>query len=688
MPASTTPLDDPGAPAGGASGGSSDVVHVRAAAALVAVGAIATVAASVLRLLAEQRASDLQPMGYANLVIGFTWPLAGWVVVRSSPRNACGWLLLATSWLAVYGLIGEYSVWSHYVAALPGAVVADWVSSWGFAVYLLVLPLVPMTFPDGRLPSPQWRPMAGVVIAGAVLIAVARMFVPGGSDINVEIENPLGIHGMDWLNYLVLAGALVCNGLGIPAGIVAIVVRTRRAVGIERIQLQWLMLGGLMLLMGMVIGLILGNDALFSVGLLGPPVAVGVSVVRHRLIDVDLALQRTAVFLAVVVLVGAGGAWLLLRLDPGVTATRAGVLLVAGLAVAIVAVWSLTQRWIDRRWFPHRQTAASLGARVLIAARDAGEPQEALESLVRATAATLRLPYVAFVGARGDRTASGLRPDRVVSLDGVAMGRVVGVLEVAPRAGAEGFSRSERQVLEQGAAQAAMLGYAATLVADVASSRRSIVAAREEERRRLRNDLHDGVGPSLAGIALQVDALAVGLDVESPDAAARVRAVRDRIRDAVAEVRAVSHGLRPPVLDQLGLEESLRQLVRGAEPIGGVADVGDLGEVSAASEVAAYAIAAEAVGNVVRHSGASHLRVEADRVGEELRVRVVDNGRGMPGTVVGGVGTASMRQRATEIGGRVVHEPNPGGGTAVLAVLPVQPAPPGAVPPELAGARP
>jgi signal transduction histidine kinase len=645
----------------------------RLATYVVVVGVVCGTASAVLHAVAASRAVEVERYAWSSLIFGTAWPLAGLLVVRARPRNRVGWLLLATAWISVYQLLGEYSIWNHYVSPLPLAAVSDWTSSWGFGVYLLVLPLVPLLFPDGRLPSPRWRWFAWSIVVAVACLVLARMFVPGGTDVDLAVTNPLGVPHLDELNYVVGTAAVWCNLVGIPAGIAAVVLRMRRSVGVERTQLQWLALGGVLLAVGL--GLSAGPDAAmwpFNVGLLGPPLGIAVAVVRHRLFDVDVVLSRSLVFLLVTGVVAGAGATVLLRLDPELTGTRTGVLLVAGLAVAVVLVRALVQRWVDRLWFPQREDAALLGRRIADAVSDAAEPREALRELVGAVRATLRLPYVAFAGATVE-VATGARPDHVVAVDAVAMGRDVGRLEVAPRRENAGFTAQERQVLEESASRAAMLAYAAGLVADVERSRASIVRAREEERRRLRNDLHDGVGPSLAAIALQADVLATRLSgVGDADAGDQAVLIRDRLRDTVRDVRAVSHGLRPPILDQIGLSAALRQLVVGLEPIGGDAQVDELDGLAAAAEVATYAIAAEAVANVVRHSAASRVRLDAAREDGTVRLVVSDNGRGMPAHPRAGVGLASMRERAVEVGGTLAHQPVPGGGTAVVLTVPTE----------------
>jgi signal transduction histidine kinase len=635
----------------------------------------AAVAAVVVHQMIEARV-DVSPLYIGNIVVGAGWPLAGAAIVRAQPRNVCGWLLLATGSLAVYELLSQYSLWSARVAdePLPGAAVTDWVSMFGFGVYFYVLPLLPLLFPEGRPAGRPWHRLARTVVVVATCAVVARMIVPERSDTDPSIRNPIGVPGLEVLNWVVLAGSYFCIVVATPAAVVHLVQRTRRSVGVERAQLQWLMLGGVWLVVGIVLSQAARDlrvgDALFAVGLVGPPLGVVVAMVRHRLFDVEFALSRTLVLVVVVALVG--GAWVavVLAISPDLTGSRPGILLVAAFGVAAVVTRDVLQRRVDRWWFPHRTASAALARRILTAAGGTSDPRDALALLLAALRRELRLPYVAFDGPFV--ALDGTRPHDVETVDVTALGHDIGVLEVGRRRGSSGFSPQERDVLEQVTVHVGVLAYAAMLVSDVAESRSRIVLAREEERRRLRNDLHDGVGPSLAGIALELDALSRRLEqAGDPALATAARRVRDRARESVRDVRAVSHGLRPPILDQVGLGGALEQLVGGLGTIEGRARVEDTGQLPAAAEVAAYVIAAEAVTNVARHSAASRVSVEVDRTAAELVLRVTDNGRGMPAHPRAGVGLTSMRERAAEVGGRVEHAPAPGGGTIVRVVLPL-----------------
>ena len=253
-----------------------------------------------------------------------------------------------------------------------------------------------------------------------------------------------------------------------------------------------------------------------------------------------------------------------------------------------------------------------------------------------------------------------------------ALGQRVGELHVGLRAAGERFSVDEKAAIAEVAARAGTLAYAAGLVEDVAQSRARIVLAREEERRRLRANLHDGVGPALAGTAHQMDALARRLSDGQPQLHDRAVEIRDRLREIVGDVRAVTHGLRPPVLDHVGLAGALRRLVDGFEvPECTLSADDSWGDLPAAVEVAAYSIAAEALSNAVRHSAAGRVHLEAAVRDRVLVVSVIDNGCGLPARTQGGVGLTSMGERAVEVGGRLDVRDRPGGGTIVEAMLPL-----------------
>ena len=205
------------------------------------------------------------------------------------------------------------------------------------------------------------------------------------------------------------------------------------------------------------------------------------------------------------------------------------------------------------------------------------------------------------------------------------------------------------------------------------TSRRRIVAAREEERLRLRRDLHDGLGPTLAALGFKVDRARAEAVNDPAAVGPLLDEIRADLRDVLAQIRGLSRELRPPGLDALGLAEALRQrLATIGGPDGPIVEVVavDLGALPPAIEVAAYRIVVEAVTNTVRHADARTCRVSLVRDRETLVIHVTDDGRGIgPGPV--GVGTRAMYERAAEVGGELLVAAAPGGGTIVSASLPI-----------------
>jgi signal transduction histidine kinase len=253
-------------------------------------------------------------------------------------------------------------------------------------------------------------------------------------------------------------------------------------------------------------------------------------------------------------------------------------------------------------------------------------------------------------------------------------GEVVGTLAVTPRPGERQLGDRDASLLSALVDQAAPALAALRLTEDLQRSREALVAAREEERRWLRRELHDGVGAALAGVRLQLDAARELVD--GSRAARILDAAVAGVSEAVGDVRRITDDLRPPALDQLGLAGSLEALGdRLRTPALSVTvDVGELPALPAATEVACYRIAAEAVANAVRHACAQHVAMTASVAGDSVELVVRDDGIGLvaasaSASAGSGLGIASMRQRAEEIGGSLSLESS-SIGTTVRAVLP------------------
>jgi signal transduction histidine kinase len=348
--------------------------------------------------------------------------------------------------------------------------------------------------------------------------------------------------------------------------------------------------------------------------------------------------------------------------------------------VIALLVEPLRQRWqrgtgrLRHRDDPHA-AVRRLGRRL----EQSIDPFWALFEVTKTVAETLELPYaaveVADADADGPRvvTSYGRRLGEPHAFPMRFQGRVVGVLSVIPPSSSGAFTAAERALLEDLACRAGLVTRTVRQTWDLQRSRERLVRSREEERRRLRRNLHDGLGSTLAGLTMRVGAARTLAAARDSDVDETLSGLEQGLQDCVQEIRRMVDDLRPPELEQLGLIEAIR---RGVQPprsleiiVEGPADLADL---SAAVEVAAFFIATEAVTNTVCHARAHRCDVRLTLQREAmLVVEIVDDGIGIPKDYEPGVGITSMRERAEELGGLFRAERLAGRGTRIRAELPL-----------------
>ena len=579
---------------------------------------------------------------------------------------------------------------SEWAMAAPGADWMLWLGSWSWAPgYVAIVALLPSLLPDGRVPSPRWRLVPVLGVLAVVLAGLTWALTPYEDqdfpDSLAGSTNPVGVDlaasaGVQLLGLVVTVAA-------VGASVAAVVVRWRRAVGVERQQLKWVLLGVAATLVLIVLARLAPmpfGEAFAALAMLPLPAAVAVAVLRFGLWDVEVVISRSLVYVAVsavAVLAYVTAVGLVGLVGDGASGE------VSLLAVAAVAPLLLPfQTWLQRRvnrWvhgddLEPWDELTRLGERLASAAEPDELVEHVLPSVVGRTRHALRASGVRLRLADGTVLVDGAEPDgsgeAAVVLPLEYGGERLGALEVA-RPG--GFGGAERTLLDRLATQASVAVHTVLLARESRRARELVVLAREEERRRLRRDLHDGVGPSIAALALQVET-ARDLAVEDPEAAgALLSRLAPRINAVVGDVRALVHELRPPTLDELGLVAAVRELadrLSGATRVEVAAE--DLGPLPAAVEVATYRIAGEAVTNAVRHARAGVVVVSLVREEGCLLVEVRDDGAGLREPSCPGVGLTSMRARAEELGGTFSVMSN-GTGTTVVARLPLLEAPDG-----------
>ncbi|WP_405084478.1 sensor histidine kinase [Microbispora sp. NBC_01389] len=628
--------------------------------------------------------SPYNPLPFApEDVAGTTFPIFGALLVISRPRLLLGWLL------CLGGLGSAANILAANTAALlvlngghplvhPLWVFADGV--WNLTTYTLGV-LLPLLYPTGRILSKRWCVPGAITATALGLDWLCSWIAPssvrtGGNALEVAAFAPYYEHTRQGLHMVVAVGmALAFSSL---------VVRFHRADGIERRQILW----PLVAMAGLVVPWVIGYPVWWTATLTLPlvPAAIAVAVLRYRLYGIDTLISRAlvgaglvGVVAAVYVLVGAGSSLVL-----------SGVDRFAGLAAALFAgaffhpIRRGLQRLADHALYgrggdPHA-LAAGLRRRLPHA-----DPAHALLTALDVLRDGLSVTGIAVrIGGEidGKTTTSGRVGPVAREMPLVWHGEPVGRMLIGPPGRRRFPAAHDERVIAVLAPYVADAAHTVLLTTALQRSRERILTAGEEERRRLRRDLHDGLGQTLASMAMTLNVARVTLE-GSPDAAdTLLRDLREGMDTVTADVRQLVYGLRPPALDDLGLAGAVRALVEearpglaaGAESVAEVEVTGDLAGLPAAAEVAAYRIVQEALTNVRKHARARRVRVTLHRNGE-LRVTVADDGVGLPADRRAGVGLCSMAERAAELGGTCAVASEPGRGTTVTARLPAVPGP-------------
>lgn len=417
------------------------------------------------------------------------------------------------------------------------------------------------------------------------------------------------------------------------------------------------------------------------------PIAMMIAITRYRLWDIDIIISRALIYAGLTVTIVAiytvivGGLSTLFQTSGNLVIS----LIATGLiAVIFQPVRERLQRWVNRLMYGERDDPYAVLSQLNQQLQGAAVPSETLRSIVETIAEQLKLPFVSVELFDNEQqigqAAVGTPLADTMTLPLRYQKETVGRLIVSRRAADEPFTPQEERLLADIAAQIGPAASATRLTMALQHSRENLVLAREEERLRIRRDLHDGLGPTLASQTLQFDSLTDKLDQADPEAAKRLVAqLKGQTQRMVSDIRRLVYALRPPALDELGLLDALRAHVSQMEghdrlAISVSASPDPLTPLPAAIEVAAYRIALEGVTNVLRHAQASRCTIEIDVQGTHpistLTLTISDDGVGLPAKLRSGVGLSSMRERAEELGGAIVIESTQGEGTRIEATLP------------------
>ncbi|WP_283138751.1 sensor histidine kinase [Rhizohabitans arisaemae] len=662
--------------------------------------AVAAVALAIGTILLDIRNRGVEVPSGAGFESGWTLALTGLaqvlpgvLLLRRLPRHSVAWVLTISglAWV-LDGFAVGWATYAIYVApGTPGASAAYWFYARFGATLLLGLPLLILMFPGGRLPTARlWRGLSVISLALTALLPAVMMVVPQSvlarylaTPLPPEIArlafDPFGIelpYGF-WLPILKIAYTGVVVSLVVPFAVM--VHRYRSADPDRRAQIRWLMWAALVdmfvLLVGYVLPPELSSGATLGLAIALTSSAVVVAVTKYRLYDIDRLLPATALYGILAVLV--------ILVDVAVF-TAVGTVLdernsaLAALAI-VAAVYLPLRTWLVRvirrlvrgsREDPYA-TVSTLAKRLELAT----DPDAQLVAVARTLADAFRLSYVRVEierpGGKRSVVEYGSPRGPSVSLPVAYRAEQVGRLVLCRT----DLTERDQQLLGDLVRQAAAAARASELSADLQRIRARLVVTREEERRRLRRDLHDGLGPSLGAVALRIET-ARNLTRTSPAEADRMLdQTATEVATVMADIRQIVHDLRPPALDELGLLRAVRQQADRFRSSGlEVVVTGDesLDALPAAVEVAAYRIVSEALTNVVRHANASRCDITLRVNAGVLDVLVRDDGVGIGADVIAGVGMFSLRERAAELGGDCEITCPAEGGTLVHATVPLE----------------
>ncbi len=398
-------------------------------------------------------------------------------------------------------------------------------------------------------------------------------------------------------------------------------------------------------------------------------IAVTQTIVRQQLFDIRFVLNRALAYGAVVlcsgfiyVLIVGGLGTLLRQADFWLSVLATGVI-----AVLFQPLLSQFRRFANRVFYGERQDPYQVIRHLGRKLETVVKQDELLGIIVQTVASTLQLPFVQLVTPK-QTVSQGQAIGQILEFPMQVKNLQVGVLRVSQRFIGESFLASEIRLLEDLTARAASAVQEALLSQEIQASQQAIVLAREEERKRIRRDLHDGLGASLAGIAMNLQ-VSKNLILQNPTRAEDLVATSAKgVQEAISDIRRLVYDLRPPALDDLGLEGALRQQL--GQMVGVLTEIHvDVSEMPAALEVAVYRITSEALNNIQKHAQANQLKFNLYQDENGVLLEIADNGVGIAPNRTSGVGLQSMRERTQELGGRLEIENHHG--TRVLAWLPL-----------------
>ena len=639
------------------------------------------------------------------ILIGMTgFATVGALIASRHPRNPIGWLFSAIAFgVVLLGFRETYVVYALFASpgSLPGATFVAWLGSWIPLLAITSIPFVFLLFPDGSPPSKRWRLVGWIALAGMGLLVLGNIVAPGplgGFNLGrVHIANPTGIQGLRGVSYGVLTVGAICVLVAGVASVIALVLRFRRSRGEERQQLRWLAYVAaataaipLIGIASAIAGIDLGNivfPAFFLLLLIGIPVASGIAILKYRVLDLDIVIKKTVVFAVVAtVLTGLYLGVIALATVGTVSRLLVGALL---LAVTFNPVRRAARSLADRVVYGKRATSYEVLAQFSGRMADTYATDDVLprmaQILAGATGASSATVWLLVGGelrpaaSNGDapvRSAFAIRADRLPELpDDFAgevrhQGELLGALSVSMPVN-DPLDPGREKLVRDLASQAGLVLRNVRLIEELRASRQRLVAAQDEERRKIERNIHDGAQQQLVALAVKQRMVASVVGRDDDRARAILEELQSETTQALEDLRDLARGVYPPLLADQGLAAALEaQARKSTVPVDVMAD--GVARFPQEVEVAVYFSCLEALQNVVKYAEASGAAIRLANVGGELTFEVEDDGVGFDASSTGyGTGLQGMADRLDALGGRIDVRSARGSGTTITGVVPV-----------------
>ena len=679
---------------------------------MIAVAIAAASAAAIVLALITPDQSGLASTILACVAAGAAFAPVGALIVRRT-GNAVGWTLLAIgAGIAISSVTLEYGIAAATGAlTLPAWEWVVWIGLWSFLITAGSAALLCLLFPTGEPPGRRWRAVGWALVAGTTGSLLANAFNPVRIDVTestaVAFPNPAGIDGLaDPISVAVGAFGIVAIGAGLLC-VASLVVRFRRASADDRARIKWLayvvVVGIAFLLLGELVSSAVGcettcGNAVFDVfyaGItFGIPLAVGAAILRHGLYDIDVVIRKTLVvgaiavaFIAIYALV-VGGVGALVQ---GASNSALSFAAAAIVAVLFQPLLIRARRFADllvygRRATPYEVLAAFSGVMAGVRANDV-----VLDEMARVVGEGAGA-QLAEVWLRVDRDLHlaatwpdpAPEPPTVLALQGSILPEIdaevvapvtqqdelLGALTLSMPP-SEPATDATRRLLADLGSQAGLVLRNVRLIEELRASRKRLVTAQDEERRRLERNIHDGAQQQLIALGLRLR-LAAGTVESDPDATkAALTELAGATQEALDDLRALARGIYPPLLADRGLAAALAsQASKAAIPV--QVDADGIERYPQEIEAAVYFCSLEAMQNVGKYANATSAEVRLARDGDELTFTVHDDGAGFDPSSTGyGTGLQGMADRLAALGGTLDVRSTPGDGTTILGRLPV-----------------